>query len=185
MFGVLAAEDAQGERVWLHAFSSLPGGERELPGWVPPTLGAGRFDALVKPGELEIKALSAALAETPKGSGRWRALRAERRARSRSLWATMLDAYRLRSVGGVERPLRELSLRGDQIPSGTGECCAPKLLSEAARRGLRPRAMVEFSWGRRGEGGLRWAPGTLRASCEARCGLILGFMLCPHPDEPA
>ena len=33
------------------------------------------------------------------------------------------------------------------IPTGTGECCAPKLLQEAALRGIRPLGMAEFWWG--------------------------------------
>ena len=38
MFGVLQAEDAEGKTVWLKAFSSLRGGVRFVPGWVPPNL---------------------------------------------------------------------------------------------------------------------------------------------------
>lgn len=38
------------------------------------------------------------------------------------------------------------------FPTGTGDCCAPKLLHEAARRGLRPVALAEVWFGADGGG---------------------------------
>ncbi|MEE2645028.1 MAG: hypothetical protein VYD19_08855 [Myxococcota bacterium] len=183
-FGVLEAVNTGGEVCLLYAYSSLPGGIREIEGWVPPTLGAGEFDRWVKPRELEIKAMSEALAALPSGTPEWCALRAARRETSRRLWRDLLDRYRLPSIGGLWRPMVEVSLNGDQLPSGTGECCAPKLLTEAARRGLRPRSIAEFSWGLRETSSSSWSRGILTSSCNARCGLILGFMLCPE-SEPS
>ena len=163
-FGVLEAVNTRGEVYWLYAYSSLPGGIREIEGWVPPTLGAGEFDRWVKPRELEIKAMSEALAVMPSGSPEWCALRATRREASRTLWRDLLDRYRLPSIGGLWRPMVEASLNGDQLPSGTGECCAPKLLTEAARRGLRPRSIAEFSWGLRETSSSSWSRGILTSS---------------------
>lgn len=63
-------------------------------------------------------------------------------------------------------------------PCGCGDCCAPKLLAECARRGLAPVAIAEV-WmgaptrkdGERREGGFYGA-------CRGRCRPILGHMLC-------
>jgi tRNA pseudouridine32 synthase/23S rRNA pseudouridine746 synthase len=64
------------------------------------------------------------------------------------------------------------------LPCGCGDCCAPKLLAECARRGLAPVAIAEV-WmgaptrkdGERQEGGFYGA-------CRGRCRPILGHMLC-------
>ena len=64
------------------------------------------------------------------------------------------------------------------LPCGCGDCCAPKLLAECARRGLAPVAIAEV-WmgaptrkdGERREGGFYGA-------CRGRCRPILGHMLC-------
>ena len=61
------------------------------------------------------------------------------------------------------------------IPTGTGDCCAPKLLHYAASQGLKPIAMAEFWWGD-GETG-RKIQGEFYGACEERCQPLMGFML--------
>ena len=59
-------------------------------------------------------------------------------------------------------------------PTGTGECCAPKLLVQAARLGLTPTGLAEFWWGpplgqrRQGE---------FYAACQERCQPLIGPLL--------
>ncbi|MFN8609047.1 MAG: RluA family pseudouridine synthase [Vulcanimicrobiota bacterium] len=59
-------------------------------------------------------------------------------------------------------------------PSGTGECCAPKLLHQAARLGLTATGMAEFWWGPAGSGHL---PGRFYAACTERCQPLIGPLL--------
>lgn len=59
-------------------------------------------------------------------------------------------------------------------PTGTGECCAPKLLFQAARAGLTPVGMAEFWWGP--AQGTR-QPGQFYAACAERCQPLIGPLL--------
>ena len=83
--------------------------------------------------------------------------------------------------------LASLPLRGDSegysIPSGAGECCAPKLLQTAYRLGLDPVAMAEFWWGASQPGHYR-EPGAFFPACHSKCRPILGHMLQGLNVEP-
>ncbi len=126
-----------------------------------------------------------------------RELKQRRKLRSRQLQTQMHDAYRLMNFLGTSSSLRELMPAG--IPTGTGDCCAPKLLHYAASQGLKPVAMAEFWWGVGGEGetgGLGdWGRGGMGArerkiqgefygACEARCQPLMGFMLAGLARQP-
>jgi len=73
------------------------------------------------------------------------------------------------------RPLTEL-LSGN-IPTGAGECCAPKLLNYAALNGLKPVGLSEFYWGKENKSGTRQHK-QFYPACVEKCQPILGFMLC-------
>ena len=59
-------------------------------------------------------------------------------------------------------------------PTGTGECCAPKLLHQAASLGLTPTGMAEFWWGP-AQGARQ--PGQFYAACKERCQPLIGPLL--------
>ena len=102
-------------------------------------------------------------------------LRAERRRRSRELQATMHAGHGFVNFAGRYAPLTQLFAPARGIPSGAGECCAPKLLQEAARRGIRPSGMAEFWWGPASE---TRAPGQFYGPCADKCQPLLGHLLC-------
>ena len=54
-------------------------------------------------------------------------------------------------------------------PSGSGECCAPKLLQQAYAIGLKPESIAEFSLV---DGEIHW-----REACQSRCAPILEWMM--------
>jgi tRNA pseudouridine32 synthase / 23S rRNA pseudouridine746 synthase len=116
---------------------------------------------------------------------RIRELKQQRKIRSRQLQAQMHDAYRLMNFLGTSSSLRELMPAG--IPTGTGDCCAPKLLHYAASHQLKPIAMAEFWWGEDSQGKRQ---GEFYGACEERCQPLMGFMLAglssqsPHLDLP-
>jgi hypothetical protein len=72
---------------------------------------------------------------------------------------------------------------GKAMPTGTGECCAPKLLHHAAVHGLTPLGLAEFYIGRENRSATR-AHGRFFAPCEEKCRPILGFLLCGLPEPP-
>lgn len=175
MFGVLECTDAKGRTVVLRAFSSLKRGVRDIEGWVPPILSADTYYGMIVPTQQKIEGLTAQLSEHAPESEPRRELLAQRKRISRALLRDMQELYRFRNFRGEERSLRDAYWpRRERLPGGIGECCAPKLLDCAARRGLAPRGLAEFYWG---DSDTKRA-GTFYPSCETRCQPILGFMLC-------
>jgi tRNA pseudouridine32 synthase / 23S rRNA pseudouridine746 synthase len=111
---------------------------------------------------------------------RIRDLKQRRKLRSRQLQTQMHDAYRLMNFLGTSSSLRELMPAG--IPTGTGDCCAPKLLHYAASHQLKPIAMAEFWWG---ENSQDKRQGEFYGACKERCQPLMGFMLAGLSSPPA
>ena len=105
------------------------------------------------------------------------ALAKERRHLSRSLMARVHSLYRLRNFRGQESGLQAAWTGPGGIPTGAGDCCAPKLLNLAARKNLIPLGMAEFYWGRENKSATR-QEGSFYPACSDKCAPILGFMLC-------
>ncbi len=103
---------------------------------------------------------------------RIREVKQQRKMRSRQLQTQMHDAYRLMNFLGTSSSLRELMPAG--IPTGTGDCCAPKLLHHAATHQLKPIAMAEFWWGANSADKCQ---GEFYGACTERCQPLMGFML--------
>jgi tRNA pseudouridine32 synthase / 23S rRNA pseudouridine746 synthase len=103
---------------------------------------------------------------------RIQAIKQERRRLSQQLQLQMHQAYQLTNFLGLSTSLRSLMPQG--APTGTGECCAPKLLHHAAVLGLQPIAMAEFWWG---ESKGDRQPEQFYGACETRCQPIMGFLL--------
>ncbi|HEY9734978.1 MAG TPA: RluA family pseudouridine synthase, partial [Trichocoleus sp.] len=109
------------------------------------------------------------------------ALKRQRQGLSRQLQEQMHQTYCLTNFAGESQTLNILG-RGSGLPTGTGDCCAPKLLQYAAVQGLTPLAMAEFWWGpARGDK----APGQFYGACEERCQPIMGFLLAGLPASDA
>ena len=62
------------------------------------------------------------------------------------------------------------------LPTGTGDCCAPKLLHYAATHNLKPLAMAEFWWGESSVNGEK-IQGEFYGACVERCQPLMGFLL--------
>jgi tRNA pseudouridine32 synthase / 23S rRNA pseudouridine746 synthase len=100
------------------------------------------------------------------------ALKQQRKQLSQQLQAQMHEAAAVMNFLGVSKSLRELMPGG--IPTGTGECCMPKLLNYAASHQLRPIAIAEFWWGPHTSDHIQ---GQFYGACVPRCQPLLGFML--------
>ncbi len=170
MFGVLECTTASGDIVVLRAFSCQYNGEWLVDGWVPPVLDVVEFNRIADPVDREIKTLDRMISE-----GHEPGLIRRRRALSRDLMTRIQGLYRLTNFRGETRPMTEVFQGG--IPTGAGDCCAPKLLNHAALLGLTPLGISEFYWGRENRSGTR-KHGEFYAACAEKCQPILGFMLC-------
>jgi hypothetical protein len=176
MFGVLVYEDASGRRGAFRAFSCQYNGVWEVPEWVPPVFDVTAFHALVDPVEREIKGLGRKI-EEPGHEETRRALVRRRREMSRELMREIHGLYRLHNFRGELQPMAEVFQGAGNMPTGTGDCCAPKLLQHAAVRGVRPLGLAEFYLGRENRSGTR-RHGVVYPACEEKCRPILGFQLC-------
>ncbi len=116
-----------------------------------------------------LQPLSALIA---KADDRISELKQQRKNLSRQLQTQMHDAYQLMNFLGTNSSLRELMPAG--IPTGTGDCCAPKLLHYAATHQLTPIGLAEFWWGKNS---LDKTQGEFYGACEDRCQPLMGFML--------
>ena len=110
-------------------------------------------------------------------------LKQERRELSRTLQTQMHSAYVLTNFAGETRSLRQLITEGS-MPTGMGDCCAPKLLHYAATNNLTPLAMAEFWWGSPSPDGYR-IQGEFYGACVERCQPLMGFLLSGRRSPPA
>ena len=102
-------------------------------------------------------------------------LASERKRRSEALQEWLFAQYSLLSATGERRTVGEI-FGHDTPPSGTGDCCAPKLLQAAYAQGMRPLCMAEFWVGRSPADEVR-TDGHFYPACHSRCRPLLGHML--------
>lgn len=107
-------------------------------------------------------------------------LKQQRKSLSRQLQAQMHAAYSLMNFLGQSVSLQQLMPSG--LPTGTGDCCAPKLLHYAATHGLKPLAMAEFWWGSSSQDKIQ---GEFYGACAERCQPLMGFLLSGLKYHPS
>jgi tRNA pseudouridine32 synthase / 23S rRNA pseudouridine746 synthase len=99
-------------------------------------------------------------------------LRQQRKTLSRQLQDRLHQTTTIQNFAGEVASLQTLSPAS--LPTGTGDCCAPKLLHAAATQGIQPIAMAEFWWGT-ASGDKQ--PGEFYPACVERCQPLMGFLL--------
>ena len=102
-------------------------------------------------------------------------LQMERQERSQALQQWLFSQYGFLNAKGVCKTLPEIFL-SCQIPSGAGDCCAPKLLQAAYLNGMHPLCMAEFWVGASPKDEVR-LDGHYYPACRSKCRPILGHML--------
>lgn len=180
MFGVLECIDPTGATVILRAFSGQYNGLWSVAGWAPPLFDLAEFRQTNDPVERQIKALGATLHSVEPGSDSWHSLRQTRRQMSRRLMKELHGLYRLHNFRNQVAGLEQAYTGDNGIPTGTGDCCAPKLLNLAARNRLTPVSIAEFFWGLDNKSNTRHH-GRFYPSCREKCQPILGYLLCGPP----
>ena len=155
---------------FLAAFSGTLGGSTVQEGFVPPVFDVMHPGSYFLQEEAEISAINKRLAvlkeDTSHSSEEGCRLRHERKVRSQALQRWLFSQYRFLNARGEERSLPDI-VPFSKCMSGQGDCCAPKLLQEAYRRGLTPLAVAEWDA----------ATGEFCPPCTMRCRPILEFML--------
>jgi tRNA pseudouridine32 synthase/23S rRNA pseudouridine746 synthase len=112
--------------------------------------------------------------------GQMRALKQRRKELSRELQVQMHAAYTLVNFFGKSGSISSL-MPTNSIPTGTGDCCAPKLLHCAAVNNLKPLAMAEFWWGPPSGDKIQ---GEFYGACGDRCQPLMGFLLSGLSQNP-
>ena len=177
MFGVLKCRTTKNQVEYLYAFSGQYAGRWQVNGWCPPLFDVDCFYALNDPIEKEIKAIGANLAEQ-NDPIKQRTLHQKRKTLSQHLMKEIHQLYQVhnfhRDSTSLESVFHEFS---GGMPTGTGDCCAPKLLNQAAIKQLTPISLVEFYFGRENRSETR-KHGCCYPPCTDKCAPILGYMLC-------
>lgn len=113
------------------------------------------------------------------------ALKSQRKAMSEALQERIFRLFVVEDATGNTSDLTDIFARseGKLPPSGSGECCAPKLLHYAYTHGLKPLCMAEFWYGASPVGEVRHH-GHFYPACRSKCKPILEFMMQGLDVEP-
>ncbi len=103
--------------------------------------------------------------------------KAVRKKFSNNLHQQIFEAFSFKNALGETKDLNDIFGALDTpIPSGAGECSAPKMLQFAYIHDLKPIAMAEFWWGSPPQNIIR-KHGHFYPACKSKCKPILGHML--------
>lgn len=111
---------------------------------------------------------------------RWDRVKRDRRTFSRDLQARMHRDFSDSVASLLGCRLERIFANG--LPTGTGECCAPKLIGWAAKQGYTPLALAEV-WAGPDSAKGRHA-GEFYLACKARCQPLLGPLLARALRDP-
>ena len=105
-------------------------------------------------------------------------LKTRRKQLSAGLQDILFNQYNFYNARGNLKNLRQIfsTVQQNLIPSGAGECCAPKLFQYAYQHKITPLAIAEFWWGRSPASEVR-VHGHFYPACRSKCYPILGHML--------
>lgn len=185
----------EGETKPLASGSSLPPPAGSDGAGLPPSFVKGRL-----PGETDgqyVRRRQFENAELHRWKLRQRALKAEaekkaqavarlktiRRQKSDDLQRWLFRHFRFMNGKGETKNLMEINHAQTLPPSGSGECCEPKLLQYAFAHGLKPLSMAMFWWGESPKGEVRHHLHFYPA-CNSKCKPILQWMLQGIDVEP-
>ena len=176
MFGVMVASDKDGQLHIFRAFSGQYNGLWKVPGWVEPVFELKAFYAVHDPQERAIKKMGKKIRNAT-SSSELQELIKQRKQMSQQLMKMLHALYVFHNFAGQQAMLTQIFPAEKGIPTGTGDCCAPKLINHAVRNNLTPVSIAEFFWGRENASASR-KHGSFYPSCASKCYPLLGFMLC-------
>ncbi|MBP5161615.1 MAG: RluA family pseudouridine synthase [Spirochaetales bacterium] len=147
MFGVLVCTDG----TVLRSFSGELEGELSADGFVPPLFDVTSYRPILYKYDRLIKSSQ------------------DHRNLSRKCWEELRDLYHFTCFDGSEIKLSSVL---PDSPSGTGDCCAPRLLSHAYSQGKKPASLCEFFYG---SGSMEHK--SFHSPCDSRCRPLLPYII--------
>lgn len=177
MFGVLECRDIDGTTKFLHGFSGQYNGRWRVNGWVESLFDVDEWHRTNVDVEKEIKCLTRQIDSGHDRTEHISHLKRLRKKLSQQLMKDIHSLYKLTNFRGETKTFAQLFPHTKNIPTGTGDCCAPKLLCHAAENNLLPISMAEFYVGRKNRSGSK-LHGHFYPSCEEKCQPLMGFLLC-------
>ncbi|MGD9926557.1 MAG: RluA family pseudouridine synthase [Sphaerochaeta sp.] len=174
MFGVLVARDQNGNEVLLKAFSGSCMGHLNLPGWVDHLVDEESYHEYLRMFDAPIKEIGR-LAEAASSEQERRLHLTTRSELSRMALSYYRELYRIATLEG-NRVRLESIFPGGKAPTGSGDCCAIKLLQYAFTRQLHPISMAEFFFGAPTKDSGR-SHLSFYGPCDEKCKPILHAML--------
>ncbi len=139
---------------------------------VAPIVSASKIDQALLQNDKEIHELTKEIAGC-KDSQKIRELKLRRTSLTDQSLLKVFDLYSFHCADGKIRSLKEICAERNMQtlpPTGTGECCAPKLLDYAFASSLQPLSLCEAYY----QKGQNLKP---RTPCDERCGIVLPSML--------
>ncbi|MBR0498527.1 MAG: RluA family pseudouridine synthase [Paludibacteraceae bacterium] len=178
MFGFLITDTGK----TLKAYSGQICGRSDWDGYVPAIFDYLQPDGYFKTHEAIITQLNHE-AQKCNDSKRLADIKTERKERSQALQRWLFSQFQITNPIGETQSLQQVfdeyakrnNLRQTIPPSGTGECCAPKLLQYTNTHNLKPLALVEFWYGESPKGEVRHH-GMFYEPCQSRCQPIIWWM---------
>ena len=180
--------DGCGRRVVLYAVSgnskilevsadeTLSNLFKEKTVFVPSIVSVNLIDSALKQNDKRIHELTDEINKLPLVSSQRKALISERTSLTDESLKNVFSLYEFTRFDGKKISLNQIIINHSKKlpPTGTGDCCAPKLLSYAFANGLEPVSMDEVYYGRNTANkinGISYPP------CDERCGYILPSIL--------
>ena len=182
------SDDFSGRRVVLYAVSgnskilevseneTLKNLFKEKSVFVPSIVLPDAIDDALKQNDKKIHELTDEINELPLVSPQCKQLISERTSLTDASLKNVFSLYDFTRYDGKKISLNQIIKNHSNRlpPTGTGDCCAPKLLSYAFAHGLEPVSMDEVYYGRNTAhkiNGISYPP------CDERCGYILPSIL--------
>ncbi|WP_296031151.1 RluA family pseudouridine synthase [uncultured Treponema sp.] len=174
MIGVLVAKNSAQENKILFTVSGI---SRKIEGkfhdaiFVEPIVSSKKIMSALQKNDKEIHLLTEKLKVCSKDN--LQVLQLRRSSLTSESLEKVHELYSFYCFDGKKRSLKQIC-KNHLPPTGTGDCCAPKLLNFAFKNNLTPLSMCEVFFGKSTEkktSGCKYSP------CDERCGLILPEIL--------
>lgn len=176
MIGCLVCANKKGEKIILYALSGncfVPRGKTNGI-WVPPIVSSEKIKCVLSPNDKKIHELTEKIKNANADEKKF--FKKERETLTTESLSKVHELYEFHCIDGSVKKLKTVC-KTKFPPTGTGDCCAPKLLDYAFSHSLFPVSMAEMYFGKETD---TKKHGASYAPCDERCALILPAMLGIH-----
>ncbi len=155
MFGVLVCKDKNNKTIILKAFSGQLNKKYIVEGFVPPLFDVYEYEKIIKKYDSLIKS------------------KKENKTLSNKVLRKIYDLYKIPTIDNKILTFKDI-FKDNLPPTGTGDCCAPKLLGYAFNNNLHPISIAEAYYGKETE---KRKHKSFYGPCSEKCEILLEKML--------